>query len=112
MIFFLRIVTILLAILVITKSFYAYRKHNEILSTLIFWTTTWILIVFVSLKPTYVYQLILNFGEPSTSIGTFSGVIFIFLFFVVYKIYIKANRTEKQIRDIVMKLGLKDIDKE
>lgn len=112
MIIITKIFAIILALTVITKTFYDYRKKREILSTFLFWTIAWILIVYVALKPSLFYNLLSNMANENIGIGTFVGIAFIFLFYITYRVYMKANRMERQIRDIVMKIGIKDIDEE
>jgi len=110
MIIFTKIFAILLALTVITKTFYDYKKKREILSTFAFWTIAWVLIVYVALKPTLFYNLLSSMANENIGIGTFVGVAFIFLFYITYRVYIKANRLERQIKDIVMRIGIKDIE--
>lgn len=112
MIIITKIFAIILALTVITKTFHDYRKKREILSTFLFWTVAWILIVYVALKPSLFYNLLSKMSNENIGIGTFVGIAFIFLFYITYRVYMKANRMERQIRDIVMKIGIKDIDEE
>lgn len=111
MILFVKISSFILALLVISKTYLDYKKGNDSLSTFLFWSITWIVIVFSSFEPGYVIALTEKIGDKNVGMGTILGIAFMFLFFVVYRIYIKANRLEKKIRDIVMKQGLKDIEK-
>lgn len=108
MIILSKIVAILLAIIVITKTVHDYKKHQEILSTVIFWSFAWIGIVYISLKPSIIYGLLTDHGQ--SGIGTVFGIAFIFLFYVTYRVYIKANRLEQKIKNIVMEIGIKDIE--
>lgn len=110
MIIFSKIIAILLAILVITKTIYDYKKHQEVLLTMMFWIAAWICIVYISLKPDILYNLMTTSSRSGVGIGTVFGIAFIFLFFVTYRIYVKANRLEQKIKDMVMKIGIKDIE--
>jgi len=111
MILFAKISSVILALLVISKTYLDYKKGNDSLSTFLFWSLTWIIIVLSSFEPDYLINLTENIGGKNGGMGTILGIAFMFLFFVVYRIYIKANRLEKKIHDIVMKQGLKDIEK-
>ncbi len=107
-----KIFAIILAIFVISKSFYDFRKKRESIVMFLFWTISWLFIVYVALKPSIFYQLASSMSDQNVGLGTFVGLAFIALFFVTYRVYMKAHRLEQQIRDIVMKIGIKDIGNE
>jgi hypothetical protein len=111
MIIFTKIFAIILAILVISKSMHDYKKRQESLMTAIFWAAAWIGIVYVALVPKVFYKFILDLGNENIGIGTFAGIAFVLIFFVTYRVYVKAHRLEQKIKDIVMKIGIKDIEK-
>ncbi|MEI8061170.1 MAG: DUF2304 domain-containing protein [Candidatus Berkelbacteria bacterium] len=110
MIIITKIIAILLALMVISKTFSDYKKHRESLTMFLFWTLAWLFIAYVALRPTIFYTFVTKMSDEHIGSGTFVGIAFIFLFFITYRVYIKANRLEQQIRDIVMKIGIKDID--
>ncbi len=112
MIIVTKIFAIILAFTVISKGFYDYKKKKEILSTFLFWTIAWLFIVYVTLKPSLFYNLLSRMADENIGIGTFVGVAFIFLFYITYRVYIKTDRLERQIRDIVMKIGIREIIEE
>lgn len=112
MIIVAKIIAVILALLVITKSFHDYKKRNEGIVTFLFWTITWVLIAYVALKPSLVYSFMMSLSGENIGMGTLFGIAFIFLFYITYRVYIKANRLERQIKDIVMKVGIKDIVEE
>lgn len=109
MLIFTKILIIFMAILVISKSLHDYKKKNENIYTFLFWSGTWIFIVYVALKPDLFYDIINSLSNENIGIGTLVGVAFVFLFFITYRIYIKANRLEQKIKEIVMKIGIKDV---
>jgi hypothetical protein len=110
MIILSKFIAIFLAFLVITKTYYDLRKKQESLVMFLFWTTTWLFIAYVALKPGLFYKLFNSMASENIGMGTFFGIAFIFLFFVIYRVYTKANRLERKIRDITTKIALKDID--
>lgn len=112
MIIFTKIFAVILAVTVITKAFHDYKKKQENIVMFLFWTIAWILIAYVALKPSLFYTFVTHLSNESIGMGTFVGIAFIFLFFIVYRVYIKANRLERQIKDIVMKIGIQDIIEE
>lgn len=102
-------IAIFFTVLVITKTFYDFRKHQESLAMFLFWSITWLGIAYVAIMPGVFYVFIQNMADENVGIGTFVGTAFIFLFFITYRIYVKANRIEKQIHNLVMKLGIGEI---
>lgn len=110
MILFTKFFAIVLAIMVISKTFYDYKKRQESLFSFLFWTFAWLFIVYISLVPSIFYKFVANMASENIGLGTFVGIAFIFIFFITYRIYIKANRLERQIKEIVMKIGIKDIE--
>lgn len=112
MIVLVKVFSILLGLTVISKSYHDYKKHKENLLMFLFWTLAWSAIIVASIFPNIVFSLAGRISGNGIGIGTFFGVAFVFLFFITYRVYIKANRLEQNIKDIVMKLGLKDIEQE
>lgn len=109
MTFAAKIIAVILAALVISKTYHDYKTKREVLPTFLFWTLTWLSIVFLAFNPAMVMQ-ISQAIDARAGYGTFFGIAFIFLFYITYRVYIKANRLEQKIKEIVMKIGIKDID--
>ena len=112
MIIFTKIVAIIIGLTVISKTYYDFKKHYESLTMLLFWTLTWLLIIAAAVVPDFFLRLVEKASGDGVGLGTFAGVAFIFLLFVTYRVYTKANRLEKKMHDMVMRLGLKEIEKE
>lgn len=112
MIAFVKIISFLLGLMVISKTYLDYKKKSESLFMFLFWTLAWIGIIVISLFPEIIDQALQISKAQKIGTGTFLGIAIVFLFFIIYRVYIKANRLEKKIHDMVMKLGLKDIDDE
>jgi len=110
MIIITKIIAILLALMVISKSFYDYKRKRESFVTFMFWSLAWVFIVYVALVPKIFYSFATKLADQNIGIGTFVGLAFIFLFYITYRVYMKAHRLEQQIRDIVMRIGIKDIE--
>jgi hypothetical protein len=109
MLIVVKIIAILLAIMVISKTFYDLKRKQENWATFLFWVTTGLLIVYASIWPNFIYKLFANSPNENIGIGTLVGIVFVFLFFIIYRIYTKANRLERQIREIVMEIGIQNI---
>ncbi|MEI8143288.1 MAG: DUF2304 family protein [Candidatus Berkelbacteria bacterium] len=105
-----RIIAIILSLVSITKTYYDLKKHTESITMFIFWLLVWGAVIVAALFPINIMQIAANIGQKGIGIGTFLGLVLVFLLFVIYRVYVKANRIEKQVRDMVMKLGLKDVE--
>lgn len=110
MIILIKILSLFLGVTVISKTYLDFKKGRENIIMFLFWTIAWILIMYAAIQPGKIYSLMQNFSKENIGIGTFGGVAFVFLFFVTYRVYTKANRLEQKIHDIVMRIGLKDIE--
>ncbi len=110
MIILAKFLSIILGGLVISKTILDYRKKNESIIMTGFWVTTWLAIVILALYPILVEKIASVTGEHGNSLSSFMGVVFVFLFFVTYRVYVKTQRIERQLRDLVMKVGLKDME--
>lgn len=109
MILVAKILAVLLTIIVLSKTFLDYKKKQETGVMLIFWVISWLGILLLSVKPNYLFLINDRIGKDGAGVGTLLGIAFMFLFFVTYRVYVKAHRLERQLRDLVMKLGLKEI---
>ena len=101
-----KIISLLLGMTVIFKTYLDFKKGRENIVMFGFWVVAWSSIMVVSLFPNILFYLIGLVGRNGVGVGTLIGVVFVFLFFVTYRIYVKANRLEQKIRDIVIKIGL------
>lgn len=106
----IKLITLFISVTVLSKTYLDYKKKKETFSMFLFWTITWLAVLFFAIWPRIylnVKEYFNNFGVGSV---TFVGLIFIFLFFVTYRVYVKTHRLERQVRDLVMKIGLKDVE--
>lgn len=100
-------VSILLAGIVISKSYVDFRARAESLPMFIFWIFTWTMIVLVALFPSIV-DFLMSFGSGRSGVGTFLGMALVFLFFVVYRMYVKLERMEQNLTKTIQELALKE----
>ena len=69
---------------------------------------TWTLIVAVALFPSLV-DLALSFSGPERAgLGTFFGMAIVFLYFIVYRLYVKLERIEQNLTKAIQELALRD----
>jgi hypothetical protein len=111
MIFF-KIFSIIISLVVITKTTYDFKKKNESLVMFLFWLITWIAVIVIALFPYLIEKINLLIGGAGSGINSFIGAAFIFMFFIVYRIYTKTNRLENQLHQMVLNIGLRDIKEE
>ena len=102
------IFSILLAGIVISKSYVDFRARKESLQIFVFWSITWTGIVLVALAPSVVDIVISKFGEGRSGIGTFFGMVLVFLFFIVYRMYVKLDRLEQTVVKAIQDLALRE----
>ena len=103
-----QIFSILLAVIAISKSYVDFRARLESLPMFLFWSSIWVLIVTIALFPALVDILINSFGGGRAGLGTFFGMAIVFLFFVVYRVYVKLERVEQKLTRSVQELALRD----
>lgn len=99
-----KIIAIIFAIFVLGKTTYDYRKKKESLVMFLFWETAWWGVIIFSLFPQIIDRI---FGVGRSGVNTFMGLVIIFLLYLSYRLYLKAERTEKIINSIIKELALK-----
>ena len=105
---FSQIFSLILAAITISKSYVDFRARRESLQMFVLWTITWTAIIVVALFPSIVNLLIVPGGQ--VGIGRFLGMALVFMFFLLYRVYVKLERLEQQITTLVQEiaLGVKD----
>ena len=71
------------------------------------WTLTWLGIVAVALFPSIVDRLT-AVGGGGVGIGTFLGMAIVFLFFLLYRIYVRIESLEQKLTIVVQELSLRE----
>ncbi len=103
-----KIFAVLLAVIVISKSYVAFRSRIESVQVFLFWVITWTSIVVVAMSPSIIDYIIGSFGGGRAGLGTFFGMALVFLYFVVYRTYVKLVRLEQQLIKMTQELALRD----
>ena|ERR1700733_3538819 len=103
-----KVLSFLLAAIAISKSYVDFRGKVESLQMFVFWVVTWTSIVIVALFPSIVDDLIASFGGGRTGLGTFFGMGLVFLFFIVYRMYVKLERIEQKLTKTIQEFALRD----
>lgn len=102
-----KVFAVVLAAIVFAKSYVDFRSRMESLQLFLFWTITWAMIVVVALFPSIVDYILLRSGGQGVGIGTFFGVVLVFLFFIVYRMFVKIERLEHKLTKTIQELALR-----
>lgn len=107
----IKIFSVFFGLMVISKTYLNFKKGKESLTMFLFWSTTWFLIILLSFFPNIIDKIILATHSERVGIGTFLGMAIVFLFFVIYRVYIKADRIEKELTKLIREDALKKVYK-
>lgn len=111
MIYIAKIISLFLGSLVLTKSYHDYKKGVENTVMFIFWSSAWLIVIILALFPEIIELLIKKTGGQRTGIGTIFGMSLVFLFYVTYRIYLKAQKIEQNLQKLTRCVGLKELKK-
>jgi hypothetical protein len=103
-----KIFALILAAIAISKSYVDFRARIEPVQIFLFWIFTWTSIVIIALRPSIVDYIIGVFGGGRAGLGTFFGMGLVFLFFIVYRMYVKLGRVEQKLARTIQELALRD----
>ena len=104
-----RLLSLLLAVVVISKTLVSYSQRKESLQMLLFWVITWGGIIVLTFFPVLVDRII---GDARIGIGTILGVGLVFVYFVTYRVYVKTDKNEREIEKLTRILALKEEQQE
>src|SRR3989344_5309640 len=108
MIIIAQVLSAFFAALVITKSYADLKRGRENIVMFLFWTAAWLIILGIAIYPNVINILIAKFGGQRTGMGTIFGLALTFMFFIMYRIYIKADRVEKDMHKVISDLSIKN----
>lgn len=103
----IKLLALLFASISIAKSYIDYRKHQEPRTMFVFWSVIWIAAATIVIFPTLIDQVVAYTKERTISLGSLVSLSFIFMLYIVYRIYTKAARIEYQQAQLIRKLGLR-----
>ena len=104
LVLFSQVCSVILATIAISKSYVDFRARRESLQMFFLWTFTWTSIVIVAVFPSIIDFLIKTGAETGT--GRVLGMALVFLFFLLYRVYVKLERLEQQITMLVQEIAL------
>lgn len=99
------------AALVIAKSFDEFRRGREPWPVFAFWLLTWGAVVMIALFPGVTDWVRERVFGPEAGLGTIFGIAIVFLLFLSYRIYLKAERVERTVNQLVSDLALHELDR-
>lgn len=102
----IKVLALLFTGLVIIKSYLSFRRHEESLVMFLFWSVTWVMVMVVAFYPEVVTAIL---GERRVGIGTLVGMGVVFVYFVIYRVYVKADRIEKRLASLIQDQALKEV---
>jgi len=105
---FVKIFSVALAAIAISKSYLDFRARTESLQMFLLWSLTWITVVVVALFPSIVDIILAYSASGRAGLGTFFGMGLVFVLFVVYRIYVKVERLEQKLIKTIQELALKE----
>lgn len=111
MIYLIQAFSAFLGALVISKSWNDFRRGRETLPVFLFWASTWVIIIILAFFPILVDRISQALGGQIIGMGRIFGMALAFIFFVLYRIYLKANRVEKKMDELVRNIALKSISR-
>ncbi|HSX41748.1 MAG TPA: DUF2304 family protein [Candidatus Saccharimonadales bacterium] len=101
----IKFLALALTLLVIIKSYLAYRQRQETFVMFLFWSVTWLAVIIIAFYPEVITAVL---GQRRLGVGSFLGIALVFVYFVLYRVYVKADRIEKRMHEIVRQFALKD----
>lgn len=106
MILLIKIVVTAIALVSVAKSYLDYRKRREPLVMFLFWTIVWVAAIIIIDYPLLIDTVIAYSRDKSVTVGSITAAAFVFVLFIVYRIYTKVARLEYYQSELIRKLGL------
>ncbi len=107
-----KIIAAFFAALVLVKSYDEFRRGREPLAVFLFWSTTWLAVIFVAFWPGVTDIFREKLLGPRAGIGTILGIAIVFLLYLSYRIYLKAERNEQDINRLISEMAIRDVRQE
>ncbi len=104
-----KLIAAFFAAIVLIKSYDEYRHKREPLPVLALWVASWACVLVVAFYPSTVEWLANSkiLGEK-TGLGTVLGIGIVFLLFLSYRLYLKTERIERIMNQLISELAQKD----
>lgn len=106
---FVKILALFFGLIVIAKTLTDFKKKEENWQMFLFWLIVWSSVIIIAFNPSLISIILLKLDNQSITVGQIVGIGFVFVLFVVYRVYVKAHRLEKQMSRLIRKIALKDL---
>lgn len=106
MIVIIKLFAICLAVIAISKSYLDYKKGLEPTIMFIFWIIVWVGATILVAYPIVIEQITTYTKDQSLTIGSMTSVSYVFMLYIVYRIYAKAVRLEHQLSQVARGIAL------
>jgi hypothetical protein len=107
-----KVIAAVFAALVLVKSYDEFRRGREPIAVFLFWLTTWAAVLVVAFWPGITDVIREKILGPGAGLGTIFGIAIVFLLYLSYRIYLKADRNEEIINRLISELAIRDVRKE
>lgn len=101
-----KIVVTMFALFVLVKSYDEYRSRREPWPVFLFWMAVWAAVLMFAYFPRIADWLQVHALGPQAGLGTVIGVAIVFLLFLSYRIYLKAERLEQDLNQLTSDIAL------
>lgn len=106
------IITGFISALALIKSFDEFRRGREPWPVFAVWVIAWGSIVLVAIFPQITDWVRLHILGPDAGIGTIVGIAIVFLLFLCYRLYLKSERTERTLNQLISDLAISELKRE
>lgn len=103
-------IIIIVIALILPRIFLQYRAKKINRKELLFWTLFWLAVAVVALLPQTI-NIIANYVGVGRGVDVAIYVSIIVLFYIVFRIFVRLDKLEKDISKIVRHLALEEKDK-
>jgi hypothetical protein len=103
---FIKVFAIILAFIAISKSYLDYRKGLEPRIMFIFWLIVWTAATILIAYPLLIERIAIYTKDSNITIGSVTSVAFVFMLFIVYRVYAKSARIEYQLTQLIRELSI------
>ncbi len=100
-------IIIIVVVLIISRIFLQFKSKKINLRELVFWTVLWLLLVVVVLLPQTV-NLLADYMGVGRGVDVVIYLSIIVLFYIIFRIFARLEKLERDITKIVRHLALKD----
>ncbi|AKM82193.1 TPA: DUF2304 domain-containing protein [Candidatus Berkelbacteria bacterium] len=104
-----KILSLFFGVIVIAKTMTDFKKKEENWQVFLFWIIVWLGVIFVAFNPAIINEMVLKLSNRSITVGQIVGIGFVFMLYILYRVYVKAHRQEKQFSRLIRKIALMDL---